>query len=329
MRVSKASVNLLLRIARIAVSLGLLVIAAYILDWNAIGDALQQISVGRFAASVGVLVVLFLVLSHRWRLMVERVAQVPFRLHLGYYLYATFLNAFTPANIGGDIYRGVVLRRHKCALSDVLLLLIQERAVGLAAHFGCYVALMVAVRAFTVLPENQARSMDLLGVGCAVGLALILVLPRLWRDRDVTLGRRWLQQLARALNATANALRRLGEGSSVSLYVYSVIGLALWVLAVGIVGNAVGLELSWPILGLIVIAVELLRMIPISVQGIGLREGGFAYLAALCGGSPEAAFITAALAYLALSASLLVCGLGGWWLLLGRQPSDLGNEIKS
>jgi hypothetical protein len=48
---------------------------------------------------------------------------------------------------------------------------------------------------------------------------------------------------------------------------------------------------------MIAIVTEFSRLLPISVQGIGVREATFAILAAQAGGSSEAAFAACATAY--------------------------------
>jgi hypothetical protein len=64
-------------------------------------------------------------------------------------------------------------------------------------------------------------------------------------------------------------------------------------------------------LGLIGILSDLLRQIPISIQGIGVREGVFAWLYVLAGGTAEAGFILGLASYLALSISLVLVGALG------------------
>ena len=63
------------------------------------------------------------------------------------------------------------------------------------------------------------------------------------------------------------------------------------------------------------VLVELIRLIPISIQGIGVREGMFAYFCGKLGISPEAGFILGTVSYLALSLSIVIAGFFGLCLM--------------
>jgi hypothetical protein len=64
-------------------------------------------------------------------------------------------------------------------------------------------------------------------------------------------------------------------------------------------------------LGIVVVLAELIRLLPVSVQGIGLREGAYAYVFTLVGASGEAGFALAAVGYLALTVAILLMGVIG------------------
>jgi hypothetical protein len=80
----------------------------------------------------------------------------------------------------------------------------------------------------------------------------------------------------------------------------SLLGVYVWVLTVQMVAHHLGLQVSWLLLGMIVVLVELIRLVPISVQGIGVREGAYAYLFAMIGESSENGFLVGTISYLAL-----------------------------
>ena len=126
-----------------------------------------------------------------------------------------------------------------------------------------------------------------------------------------------LKQLALAV--TSQSLVDLGI-----LLGLSFMSLALWVTAIGSIADDVGLEIPWLMLAAIAILVEIVRLVPVSVQGIGVREGMFSLFASFVGASAEAGFIVAAVSYLALSAALLVAGLASWGMMWGVQ-SRIGN----
>ena len=86
------------------------------------------------------------------------------------------------------------------------------------------------------------------------------------------------------------------------------IGILLWVLSIQAVASGFGLVV--PVLELAAVAtlVELIRLVPVTVQGIGLREGAFAYLLSFFGHNLEQCYVVGLVAYLALSVSIVLCG---------------------
>ena len=94
----------------------------------------------------------------------------------------------------------------------------------------------------------------------------------------------------------------------------SAAGVALWVLAVWLVASDLGMKIPLLSLGANVVLTELVRLVPVTIQGIGLREGTFAYLLASLGESAEAGFVLGAVSYVALSCAIIVCGALSWAL---------------
>jgi hypothetical protein len=100
----------------------------------------------------------------------------------------------------------------------------------------------------------------------------------------------------------------------------SCLAVCVWVLTVHMVTAYLGLHLSWVMLGMIVVLVEFVRLLPVSIQGIGIREGAYAYLFGVIGESSEAGFIVGAISYLALSLSVFIAGAVGFGcLMIARQ----------
>jgi hypothetical protein len=104
--------------------------------------------------------------------------------------------------------------------------------------------------------------------------------------------------------------------SFVKLIGLSFLAMGLWILTVHMVAVDLGLHVSWLTLGMIVVLVELVRLLPVSIQGIGVREGAYAYLFSVIGESSEAGFVLGTVSYLALSLSVLMAGVVGFGCLI-------------
>jgi glycosyltransferase 2 family protein len=69
----------------------------------------------------------------------------------------------------------------------------------------------------------------------------------------------------------------------------------------------------------VVVIVELLRLIPVTVQGIGVREAAFAALFALVGQDPASGFVISAVCFVLLNVATLVVGLAGYALAFNNR----------
>jgi glycosyltransferase 2 family protein len=296
---------------RAAASAGLVALALYLLDWHALESALRSIDGGTFALAVALTIVVFLLLGVRWYLLVAPGAALPFLVQMRHYLVGTFVNFFTPANIGGDIYRVLALRDATGGSMPVVAAVVRERFLGLAVYLFAYVVLLgLAWREFSAVAHFWTSLPFLLLVACIAALALLAgpaqaVLAVFARRPWVAARARWLQ--AAEFLRFSMIFRNWGEFAR--LVALSAAGTALWVAVVALVSSRLGVGLGWAAIGAVAIAAELIRMIPVTLQGIGLREGAFAYLFQLLGQSAEAGFTVGLISYLALSCALLATGL--------------------
>ncbi|MBJ75239.1 MAG: hypothetical protein CMN31_28560 [Sandaracinus sp.] len=250
----------------------------------------------------------------RWQLLLAHEGlELPFPTLLGSFLRGRFVGAFTPSTTGLDLYRLVDVARLTGERAKSARVVLVEKLYGLVA---------LALVTFALLPFGLARFFGPAGLALAgaLGLASLAGLALLARPA-------WLRALARRAGplrsrATVLAdalatrppdaglvlrLMLLGlasHGASAALFVAT--GLALGVaaspLALLVVGNAIVLA----------------TLLPISVGGVGVREGTAVALLALVGVGATPAALVALLGYLAMQPPALVGGL----LLLGRRASE-------
>lgn len=266
---------------RAAVSVAILAATLWLLDWRSIAAALQDLSVTAIVAALAVTLLHFLVLAWRWYLLVQPLAPRAPLEHFKHYFIATYVNSFTPANIGGDVYRVAALGGN----APLIVAVLRERLIGLLAYLASLAALAFLLPSAPPLIQAAA-------IAAAVGACVLLAAPRL-----------------PLIKSLMPSWRPLPGWLALSL-----IALALWIAAVKIVALDLGIAVPWALLGVIVIATELLRMVPVTIQGIGVREATFAWLLAQLGGSAEAGFVLGAVSYVVLTCALACCGVIGWVL---------------
>jgi hypothetical protein len=93
----------------------------------------------------------------------------------------------------------------------------------------------------------------------------------------------------------------------------SLIGAAGWCLMVLLIAADLGIFLPVSAILMICTTAELVRLVPFTIQGFGIREGTFALAFVIAGESAEAGFAVGALAYLLVSLAEVLIGVLGWF----------------
>lgn len=292
---------------RLAASIVLLGIATYFLDWRTLARILTELSPTAFCIAALIAAFQFFPVAYRWFILVRPVRQERFLWHLRHFCTGTFLNTFTPANIGGDVYRFLILQRDGRRYF-VLLALFRERLVGLHSFLLGYLIFWLG---YVAVGGSRTLILDLLAGAiliAQIGLwSLPFLLERISRHK-------WLvahRKTKAVIDTIWRASRFKSTGEFLSLYFFSMVALCVWYVTVLYVANVMEIIIAPFALGIVVVLAELIRLLPVSVQGIGLREGAYAYVFTLFGASGEAGFALAAVAYLALMVAILLMGAIG------------------
>jgi hypothetical protein len=292
---------------RLTASVVLLGIAAYFLDWRSLVRILTVLNPTTLCVAVLIATSQYLPMAYRWFLIVRAARPGRFLWHLKYYCTANFLNIFTPANIGGDVYRFMMLRREGRSYF-VLLALFRERLVGLHSYLLGYLIFWLG---YVVIGGQRSLVLDLLAG------AIFIVQVVLW-GLPVLLGRirryEWFtsrRKIKAIMDTCWRASRFKSRGEFMAIFFLSMAALGIWYVVLLYLASVMEIKIAPTALGIVVVLAELIRLLPISVQGIGLREGAYAYVFTLFGASGEAGFALAAVGYLALTFAILLLGVAG------------------
>jgi glycosyltransferase 2 family protein len=292
---------------RWAASIALLGLALALLDWPSLANSTQKITPGMFVVAVLLACLPSLPLIARWHALTA--AESGWYGSSARYLYANLLNSVSPGNIGGDVYRFFAFRSAERNGAALVALLVRERLLGLASMLTGLLTGALAMQVTSAHPQQWlVRSMAL---GAAVGLAALMLLSPI--VERVPVPEPWRAHLRAAL-----AIRTFARDAA--LLGWSLAALALWLVAVHFVATRLGLEIPWAVLLVVVTTVELVRVIPVTIQGIGLREAAFATLCGAFGYAHETGFVVGAVAYLALSGAQVATGAVGALMLAFKAP---------
>jgi glycosyltransferase 2 family protein len=293
------------KLLRLSVSVALLAWIALRVNWADVGGAFTRVHALYWLAAVGLLLLAQLASAKRWQLFARELDFDRSLLQLfGYYLIGMCFNLVLPTSVGGDVVRVWYLdggsKRRLAAFGAVLL----ERVNGLLVliALACVATYLVPLE----LPWWVPATTWGIGAGAVLGLASM---PLLARWSRLPLPRR--QQLRTVLD-TLHHPRALPGATVLSVFVQIANIVAVWIL-----GTALGANVPFGYYCILVPMVSLLTLLPVSLNGMGVREGGVLLFLTPLGVAEETALT---LSFMWFAIQMAVSLLGGVVYLCGAFP---------
>lgn len=283
----------LLWIVKIVVSAGLLYLLFTRIDVAKVWEHMRDASLGWIVVALAIYFVVLLISTIRWQLLLRtQHVEIPFGTLVNSYLAATFANNFLPSNIGGDVIRIADTARAARSRTLATAVVLADRGIGILGlvFIAACGSTLAAQRSERIGPIGPA--LFWLGLAAAV-TAGILVIAR--PQRLGTLARPLhifhAEWVGRRIATITDALHKFRKAPGV-LVVAFLASIAVQALLVGFyVAVATALRFSVPIghMAMLVPVSFLVQMLPVSVNGLGVREGTFVAYLTQIGVSKESA----------------------------------------
>ena len=301
---------LLVFLMKLLVSAGLIV---FFLTRIHIERFLGTLTSAKFSYIVLALVVYLLsqVLSAgRWMLLARPLGfKNPFKEIGAYYFIGMFFNLFAPGTVGGDVSRVYYLARNDkthwdeagWAVSTVpaAVSVFVDRAVGMAVLVWLGAIGLVFFPEYPV-PTPIRLLTFALAAGLAVGGAAIPFLRRFLPED----GHPIVVKLRFALRAYRTQWGVIPQAILVSFLLHLI---QAWIHL--LVGQALQIDIPFSYCIIVYPLVGTFAAIPISLNGLGLREGGYLFLLGLIGINSEKGVAFGLLLFLIVAADSLIGGL--------------------
>jgi uncharacterized membrane protein YbhN (UPF0104 family) len=305
--------------AKLAVSAGLLGWVVHKAGLRNIADTLAHADLRWLVAAVALGFAATCVQATQWHALLEAhgMRRTWWRCLRLVFVGNTF-NSILPSSIGGDVARAMMVADTPAERVPAASTVVLQRLCN-------FPGMMVLMGLGVILTLGDSRVTEIRAVAVAglvagaAGLALCMT-PLLGH-----LAARPMLQRGRAGRVLAKLLGALDafRGRRTELVLASVRGTAFWGLSVlnqWAFMHAVGLGISLAVAAIVVTTINALTMLPISINGYGIRENGFSrWLAPLLGSGQGAAQLAArtgtAVGFLLAAQSLLWAGIGVvFWL---------------
>jgi len=290
---------------KLAVSSALIVYLFSIVDFGETFSRFKTIDSRFILAALALLIVQVAVSALKWKLILRSDGlDTPYLRLLNAYYIGNFLSLFLPSSFGGDIYRVYALSADNRSLGKTTSSVLFDRLTGLFA------LLTIALIGYVSMPDTK---FDMVFVAL-----YLLGLVSFWlctSQRAVTALQASSIGIIRKLAVLLESFRTYRRDLST---LWKVIAISMFFQFMIVVINkiyalALSIDISLGELLVIIPLVYLTEVLPISINGIGVRDSAFVFFYVMLGYTKEEGLAVALL----VLAMRYVSGLVGGVVLLG------------
>jgi uncharacterized protein (TIRG00374 family) len=297
-----------------AIGLGALAIVVLKSDARGLAEALRNTRVAYLPIAVAASFAVTWLMAYRWEaILAARGFRFKTRRLFGYYLIGIFFTSFVPGGgVSGDVARLIYVDREVRDKALVLSTLVYERLIGVFTLLLIGLAATALTRASgtssTVYISEAILALAFMAIATLMSSYVSIRLARLIRaagrrTRTVKIA----EAAARTLEAIS-ALRRHWSLLAKSLSI-SVLIRVVWSLGCFVVAWAMRLPIDVLTMFAFISVVDLVRLMPISVGGLGTREWTLVVLLATIGITREQSLTFSLLAFAPLYLNAIAGGV--------------------
>jgi len=249
-----------------------------------------------------------------------------------YYFIGNFFNLFMPILFGRDLARGYFLWKTARRRSEALSTIVIERFVGIVA-LGVFSIAAVTVAFLAGVDAATGEVGRVVVWGGAAILALFLAYMA-WRGSG-TVERMIPRRFERVAKPAVRFLDQISSynrapGVLLMTFWWSIVFQFCGIVSTWLIGVALGADLSFLYFLILLPVVWLLSLLPISLNGLGVREGAFVLLFGAVGMVREQAL---AISLLWFGQTILLGIIGGFFFMTERSRfgsyRDFADEMRT
>lgn len=273
--------------AKLAVSLSLIAYLFSLFDFDTLRNTLSSLIPEFVIVAVALLLVQSLLSTLKWRTILAADG-----VHLGFlyllktYLIGNFVSLFLPTSFGGDIYRVMAVRKAAMSTAKTTSSVLFDRLTGLFA------LLSIAFIAYLTYPGLPFKW--LVALIYLAGLLLFWLSASGWIVRRFRSVKSDLVQKILSIFVSFHTYAKNRRCLLIALAISFIFQLNVVVIN-KVYSLSLNLDVAFTALLVIIPLVYLTEAIPISINGLGVRESAFVFFYQQVGQTPESGFAVALL----------------------------------
>ena len=275
----------LLLFAKIIISISLLIWLLYDMHWQPILTSIKSVPFWGWLTALGLYLFAQLLSSLRWQL-ISHTLKLPGSLSFFTRLYflGMFFNLFMPTSVGGDVVKSYWLGKTNNSQLNAVYSILFDRLSGLVA------LLLICALALLTIDFKLERISEVILLCTALSFTALLLAPTLLQ---------LVSKIVPKIDNLVSPIKLLYQKHS---FFWLTFALAALVQATGIViifllGYLLDIKLSLAFYTISWTLITLITLLPLSINGIGIREAAFVYLFSLRGISDEQALVLSLLSF--------------------------------
>ena len=306
---NKENYKRLLTAARVIIGVGLVVFLFWALDIREIISNIRGID-GRYLLYAAVPYLLFIVLSAwRWQVLLDfRRFGIRFMDTLRIYFISLFFNNLLPTTVGGDMMRVAYTMKERRA--DALATVLVDRILGFV---GLFIFALFAVL-YLLVESNETEFLPFMVIGLTVVILITYVFfseraysffsPAIRKMKVLKIGER-INRLHEAGTEYGGAWGLISLCVAQSVIIQATLAIAPFFVLLGMGHSEVGIVSFF----IYVPIINVISMIPVSLNGLGVRENSYVILFSRVGLDGEVSLAVSLVSFFVIFLFSLIGGL--------------------
>ncbi|MBE9527605.1 MAG: flippase-like domain-containing protein [Proteobacteria bacterium] len=243
----------------------------------------------------------------RWRTILNKDMYIPYSKLLSIYFIGMFFNNFLPTMVGGDVIKGYYLykRSHRGDVSVTSIFM--DRYSGFTALI--FLTSIATVVGYPVIKGTPLPGFLLTLIAAYCSASLIIWVGPLHNWAMSIMTRIHFYGINKKIDSLYKALMgyKSHPGILIRVFCYSIVIQASMIICYWLLSIGLGMKLSLIYFFLFIPLATVISMLPVSLAGLGIREGAFVYLFTRAGATAEEA-LTLSLMWFAIMVVVSIAG---------------------
>ncbi|MFQ5735698.1 MAG: lysylphosphatidylglycerol synthase transmembrane domain-containing protein [Thermodesulfobacteriota bacterium] len=247
--------------------------------------------------------------SYRWSVILKKDIEVPYRKVLSIYFIGMFFNNFLPTMVGGDVVKAYYLYKHTRKGHIALASIFLDRYAGFFALMSITV-IALAFGGYSLIKGTGLPGLFVLLLGGFYGASLVIWVGPLHSWAMKIMAKIHFYGINHKIDTFYKVLMGYKKHYDIllTIFICSLLVQGGTIISFYVLGRGLGIDVPVGYYFLFIPLTTTVSMLPISLAGLGLREGAFVYLFTRVGVAQEQALTLSLMWFVT---SVLVSMIGG------------------